>query len=131
MEYIFMDDNSSSQNILRWDYEEAIKAGKLTEFARTAGGKRKNNKGKLPLSHPPWTKLADHNHHMQCLAAQCYKHVHAALSETLLTTADAERLKCNCCYVVHKFKSYDFATFKDMIGVVLYHPFGVHDTCGD
>jgi hypothetical protein len=45
--------------------------------------------------------------------------------------ANAERLKRNCCYAVHKFKTYDFPTFKRMIWAVLYQHFRVHDTCGD
>jgi hypothetical protein len=64
-----MDDDSSSQNIFQWDFGEVMKTDQLLTIPKKSGGK-KANKGKLPLSHPQWQKLADHNHWMRCLARQ-------------------------------------------------------------
>jgi hypothetical protein len=38
MEYIVMDDDSSSENILQWDYYAAIKEELMHAYPRTAGG---------------------------------------------------------------------------------------------
>jgi hypothetical protein len=132
MEYIVMDDDSTMMNILQWDYDKTITAGQMLVFPRTTGGRKKPNKGGLPTMHPPWTRLANHNHQLRCLAGMIYKLVHASLNVSLCITApDAERLKCNCCYVGHEFKSCNFPTFKHMVWEVLHHHFGCHDTCGD
>jgi hypothetical protein len=32
-------------------------------------------------------------------------------------------------YAVHKYKGYNFDTFKTMVWALLYHHFGFHDTC--
>jgi hypothetical protein len=132
MEHIMMDNDSlSGANILQWDTDAAIVEGKLLLWPRMPAGKKKGNKGELLLSHPQWKKLANHNHHMRCLARRCFKLACAVKAVSLLTVADAERLKRNYCYTVHKFKTYDFPTFKRMIWAVLYPHFGVHNTCGD
>jgi hypothetical protein len=52
------------------------------------------------------------------------------LYKSLVTCADAERLKRNACYAVHEYKTEDFETFKRMVWAVFYHHFGIHDTCG-
>jgi hypothetical protein len=88
----------------------------------TASGAKKANKGKLPHTHPEWTKLADHHHRMGCLARKVYNLV--------VSTADAERLKRNACYAVHEYKGYDFEMFKWMVWAVLYHHFSCHNKCG-
>jgi hypothetical protein len=130
LDIIIMDDDSSSANILQWDYEEAIKEGQLLTAPRTASGRKKESKGKLPLSHPEWTHLADHNHHLCCLASKVYNYARMPMGKSLCTTADAERLKRNACYAVHEYKMYDFETFKRMVWAVFYHRFSCHDTCG-
>jgi hypothetical protein len=107
-----------------------LKSGQLLTTWRTKSGVRKANKGKLPLSHPQWQKLADHNHRMHCLAGMAYKLVRLPMSKSLVTTADTEQLKRNECYIVHEYKSYDFETFKQMVWTVFYHHFGCHGTCG-
>jgi hypothetical protein len=71
VEYIAMDDDSTTMNILQWDYDNAIEVGLMPEFPRTKTGRKKPNKGCLPVTHPQWTKLANHNHHMQWFAGQC------------------------------------------------------------
>jgi hypothetical protein len=131
MHVIVMDDDSSSENILQWEIKSAMEKELLTTWPLTPSGARRSNKGKLPLSHPPWTKLADHNHRMRCLAGKCYKLARAKLEISKVTTADAERLKRNVCYAVHQYKSEDFPTFKKSVWAVLHHHFGCHDTCGE
>jgi hypothetical protein len=130
LEIVVMDDDSSSENILQWDYVEAMKTGQLTSIPKTKSGAKKANTGQLPLTHPQWQKLADHNHRLRCLAGMLYKLAKASLDKSLVTNADAERLKRNSCYAVHEYKTYDFETFKRMVWAVLYHHFGIHDTCG-
>jgi hypothetical protein len=131
LEIIVMDDDSSSENILQWEIKAAMHEELLTTWPLTAAGKKRSNKGKLPLSHPPWTKLSDHNHRMRCLAGKCYKLAKAKIEVSKVTTADAERLKRNVCYAVHQYKSEDFPTFKKSVWAVLHHHFGSHDTCGE
>jgi hypothetical protein len=131
MDIIVMDDDSSSQNILQWEIKEALAKKLYKKWPVTESGARKANTGKLPLTHPPWTKLADHNHRMRCLAGKCYKLARAKLDVSRVALADAERLKRNVCFAVHQYKSEDFATFKKSVWAVLHHHFGVHDTCGE
>jgi hypothetical protein len=80
--------------------------------SKNSGGKKKENKGKLPLTHPPWTKKANHNHRMRCLVSKSYKDACTPKGVSHLTTADALQLKRNACYMVGEFKTYNFETFK-------------------
>jgi hypothetical protein len=63
LEYIVMDDDSTMINILQWDYDKAIKSGLLMmEFPRSTAGRKKPNKGCLPVTYPAWMRLDNHNH---------------------------------------------------------------------
>jgi hypothetical protein len=57
-----MDDDSTTQNILSWNFEEALTARLTNEIPKTTGGNKKSDKVKLPISHPKITRLANHNH---------------------------------------------------------------------
>jgi hypothetical protein len=57
-----MDDDSSSKNIIRWNSDAALKAKLIDVYPRTPKGAKKKSTGQLPISHPAWEKLADHNH---------------------------------------------------------------------
>ena len=104
--------------------------GLLTAYPKTPGGKPKVSRGDLPLSHPPWVKLADHNHRMRCLANKCYGLAKAKQEVSMCSFADALHLKRNACYAVHDYKGEDFETFKKSVWAVLHHHFGDHSTCG-
>jgi hypothetical protein len=130
-EIIVMDDDSSTENILTWNFEEAIKEGMMTKAPLTAKGNKKSDNGQLPTTHPKITRLADHNHRCRCWAGKCYNHAYAKGEKSECKAADAERLKRNLTYALHQYKGEDFETFKQMIWAVLYHHFNVHDTCGD
>jgi hypothetical protein len=131
LDTIVMDDDSSSANILQWDYEAAIKKGMLTKAPQTPAGRKKENVGRLPLEHPPWTHRADINHRLRCLIRKVYALAYMALGKSLVTPADAERLKRNVSYAVHEYKLCEFAVFKKAVWAVLYHHFGDHSTCGE
>jgi hypothetical protein len=57
-----MDDDSSTENLLRWNFAEAIDKDLLNAVPLTKGGYERKDKGQLPLSHPEIKRLADHNH---------------------------------------------------------------------
>jgi hypothetical protein len=61
-EIIVMDDDSSTENILKWNFAEALDAQLIDEIPKTACGGKKKDNGQLPLTHPPIIRLADHNH---------------------------------------------------------------------
>jgi hypothetical protein len=103
----------------------------MTSYPQTAGGNDKVSRGDLPLSHPQWIKLADHNHRLRCLSNKCYALAKARQRISMCTHADALRLKRNVCYAVHQYKNEDFATFKRSVWAVLHHHFGDHSTCGE
>jgi hypothetical protein len=130
-EIMVMDDDSSTQNLLRWNFAEAIDKQMMTEVPLTKGGNKREDKGQLPLSHPEITRLADHNHRNRCMAGKCYNLAYAKKSKSKCTTTDAERLKRNMTYALHQYKSEDYDTFKTMIWAVFFHHFNIHDTCGD
>jgi hypothetical protein len=128
-EFVVMDDDSSSENIMRWNSKAALDAGLITCLPTTPAGNEKKSTGQLPLTHPEWTKLADPNHRMRCQVGKIYNQAKAKKDVSLCTTADAERLKRNLSYAVHEYKLVKFPTFKKMVWSVLYHHFGKHDTC--
>ena len=129
-ETIVMDDDSSTENILKWNMKKAFDAKIIDEIPTTACGGKKVDKGQLPFTHPPIVRLADINHRNRCMAGKIYKLARLAKYKSECTTADAERLKRNMNSALHQYKSHDFATFKRMIWAVLYHHFDVHDLCG-
>ena len=126
-----MDDDSSTENILKWNFQEALDNQLIDKLPTTAIGGKKVDKGQLPLTHPPITRLADINHRNRCMAGKIYKLARQAKKYSQCSTADAERLKRNMNSALHEFKSHDFVTFKSQIWAVLYHHFDIHDTCGD
>jgi hypothetical protein len=73
----------------------------------------KKSTGKLPITHPAWTKLADPNHHNQCQVSKIYNLARAKLEKSVCTMIDAERLKRNLTCTVHKYNKVDFAPFKE------------------
>jgi hypothetical protein len=130
-EIIVMDDDSSTENILKWNFADALEAELISEIPLTAGGNKKTDKGQLPLTHPPIKRLADINHRNRCMAGKVYNLARLPKKKSMCSTADAERLKRNMNSALHEFKSHDFPTFKRMIWAVLNHHFNIHDTCGD
>jgi hypothetical protein len=48
---IVMDDDSSTENILYWNFAEALTAELIYEIPKTKGGNKKEDKGTLP-NHP-------------------------------------------------------------------------------
>ena len=130
-ETIVMDDDSSTENILKWNMQKALDERLITELPTTASGGKKVDKGQLPFTHPPINRLADINHRNRCMAGKVYKLARLPKYKSDCTTADAERLKRNMNSALHQYKSHDFVTFKRMIWAVLYHHFDIHDTCGD
>jgi hypothetical protein len=130
-EIIVMDDDSSTENILKWNFKEAFDKELIASIPKTPSGGKKVDNGKLPLTHPPITRLADHNHRNRCMAGKIYKLARGSKKKSLCSTADAERLKRNLTYALHEYKTHDFVTFKKMMWNVLYHHFDIHDTCGD
>jgi hypothetical protein len=129
-EIIVMDDDSSTENILKWNYVDAFDAKLIDMIPTTPAGNKKVDNGKLPLTHPPILRLADHNHRNRCMAGKFYNLARAAKKVSKCSTADAEGLKRNMTYALHEYKSHDFATFKKMSWAVLFHHFNVHDDCG-
>jgi hypothetical protein len=129
-EIIVMDDDSSTENILKWNFVDALEAKLIPSIPTTPAGNKKVDNGQLPLTHPPILRLADHNHRNRCMAGKFYNLARAAKKDSKCSTADAERLKRNMTYALHEYKSHDFATFKKMSWAVLYHHFNVHDDCG-
>ena len=130
-EIIVMDDNSSTENILKWNFAEALEARLIDAIPTTTCGGKKVDNGQLPLSHPPILHLTDHNHQNRCMAGKCYNLARLPKLKSMCTTADAERLKRNMTYALHQYKSHDFEKFRTMIWAVLYHHFDIHDTCGE
>ena len=129
-EVIVMDDDSSTENILKWNFQAALDEGLITSIPLTAGGSKKVDNGQLPITHPVIKRLADHNHRNRCMAGKFYNLARAPKKTSKCTSADAERLKRNMNYALHEYKSHDFETFKKMIWCVLEHHFNIHDNCG-
>jgi hypothetical protein len=129
-ETIVMDDDSSTENILKWNMQAAFDAKLIDAIPTTASGGKKVDNGQLPFSHPPIERLADINHRNRCMAGKVYKLARLPKYKSECTSADAERLKRNMNSALHQYKTDDFVTFKRMIWAVLYHHFDVHDTCG-
>ncbi len=129
-EIAVMDDDSTTENILKWNFQEAYEAGLIDNIPTTKSGGKKVDNGKLPLTHPAILRLADHNHRNRCMAGKIYNLARASKKVSNCTTADAERLKRNLTYALHEYKTHDFSTFKKMMWNVLEHHFDVHHTCG-
>ena len=51
-EIIMMDDDSSTENILKWNFANALEARLIDVIPTTACGGKKVDSGQLPLSHP-------------------------------------------------------------------------------
>jgi hypothetical protein len=100
---VVMYDNSSTENILSWDHNEALAAANLIdEIPKTKGGKKKVNTGKLPITYPEIARLTNHSHCNQCMADKCYNLAYGAKCISECTTADAEHLKRNMMYALHQ-----------------------------
>jgi hypothetical protein len=99
-----MDGDSSTKNILSWNFQEAITEGLMTEAPETVKGNKKADKGQLPTSHPKIKRLAGHNHCNRCWADKCCNHLYATKGKSECTMADAERLKHNLTYALHQYK---------------------------
>ena len=126
-----MDDDSLTENILKWNFVEAYDADLIPCIPTTPAGNKKVDNGKLPLTHPAILRLADHNHRNRCMAGKFYNLAKMGKKKSMCSTADAERLKRNMTYALHEYKSHDFGTFKKMSWAVLYHHFNIHDDCGE
>jgi hypothetical protein len=85
----------------------------------------------LPLTHSPILRLTDQNTRKSCQAGKCYNLVRLPKEKIICTIADAEHLKSNLNYVLHKFKGHNFATVRWMIWAVFYHHFNIHYMCGE
>jgi hypothetical protein len=94
-ETVVMDDHSSTENILSWNFQEALDANFIDEIPLTPKGYKKVDSGKLPLTHPKITRKADHNHRNRCQSGKCFNHAYAPKYKSNMTLADAERLKRN------------------------------------
>jgi hypothetical protein len=70
---IMMDDDSSTENILKWNFQEALNKQMITKLPTTPAGNKKVDNGKLPMTHSPILQLADHNHRNRCMARKFYK----------------------------------------------------------
>jgi hypothetical protein len=127
---VVMDDDSSTENILKWNFEEAYKLDMIPEIPKIPAGNKRVNNGQLPLTNPPILRLADPNHRNRCMAGKFYKLARAKKGTIMCSTADTERLKRNMTYALHEYKSHDFETFKRMSWAVFYHHFNIHDDCG-
>jgi hypothetical protein len=77
-EIIVMDDDSSTENILKWNFVEAFEADMIPSIPKTPAGNKKVDNGKLPLTHPPILRLANHNHRNRCMAGKFYNLARAA-----------------------------------------------------
>jgi hypothetical protein len=130
-EIIVMDNDSLTENSLKWNFVDALAEGLIMEIPKTPGGIKEIDKGQLSLTHPPILQLAAHIHCIWYMAGTCYLLAHAPKSKSMCSTADAERLKCNLTYGLHQYKGHDFKRFKRMLWAIFYHHFNIHDTCGE
>jgi hypothetical protein len=127
--FVVMDNNSLSKNILGRNLDTALAARLIDEYPRTKGGGKQKSTGQIPVTHPLWKKLANHNHCNRCMVVRIYNFARMPKAKSACTPADAERLKHNATYAVHEYETEDFETFKRMVWAVLYHHFGFHFTC--
>jgi hypothetical protein len=104
-EIIVMDDDRSTENILKWNFVEAFDARMIPSIPKTPAGNKKVNNDKLPLTHPPILCLADHNHRNRCMAGKFYNLARIGKKKSMCSTADAERLKQNMTYALNEYKS--------------------------
>jgi hypothetical protein len=77
-EIIVMDNDSSTENILKWSFVETKRNLLIKEIPLTPAGNKKVDNGLLPLSHPPIKRLAGHHHRNRCMAGKFYKLARAA-----------------------------------------------------
>jgi hypothetical protein len=117
-EIIVMDNDSSTENILKWNFVEVLANKMIDEIPKTDKRYKKVDNGQLPLTHPAILRLADHNHRNRCMAAKFYLLARGPQFKSMLSLADAETLKRNLTYALHQYKGGDFATFKKMIWAV-------------
>ncbi len=70
-----LDDDVATKAYLKHLYHALVSAGRMEEkdWPKTASNKRKDDKGKLPLSHPNIIFLADINHRVRTFGKAFWK----------------------------------------------------------
>jgi hypothetical protein len=130
VETYVMDDDSSCRAILRHGIQALFECGRISE-EEAKRTKKENDKGILPLSHPPITVLADKNHRIRTYAKKFFELARLAMCKSRVTSGDAERLKRNFSYLCHKQtkKRTSFRKFQRDAKAVFEHHFGDHTWC--
>jgi hypothetical protein len=95
-EIIVMDNDLSMENILKWIFTDAFEAGLIDEIPKTAGGSKRVDNGKLPLTHLPILRLANHNNRNRYMAGKCYNLVWLPKKKSICT------IRCSSFKVQHE-----------------------------
>jgi hypothetical protein len=126
-----MDDDSSCRAILQHGIQALRDAGRITEeeAAKTVAT---DDKGILPLEHPPLNFKGDKNHRIRNYAKKLFDWARANNLVSKCQSGDAERLKRNFSYLLHqrsKIKQ-SFCRFQRDAKACLQHHFNDHHFCG-
>jgi hypothetical protein len=96
-----MDDDSSCCAILQHGVEALHSARRISE-EEAAKTKPTDNKGILPLEHPPINFKGNKNHWIRNYAKKLFSWAHANTSISKCQSGNAERLKRNFSYLLHQ-----------------------------
>jgi len=117
-------DHGSYVNIIVMDDDSSTEA-KCKQNVRPI----KSDKGELPKEIPEPKFYADPNHRIKLIGKKVYKLAAMPKSKSIMTKADAMRIKRNMGYFVRRSRTKTFDEFKRDSNTVLKHHFNDHQYC--
>jgi hypothetical protein len=129
-EYV-MDDDASTKTILKHAYKTLVDAGlfDMGDWPRNKNGKKKEDRGELPVLHPTIAFIADCNHRVRTYAKAYFLLAGMSQKKSECRPADAERLKRNFSYFLHMYRTAPWEKFRHNSNAVIEHHFNNHDYC--
>jgi hypothetical protein len=126
------DDDSSTKKVLRHNWQQEMDKGIFPDVPRDDDGKKLNDMGLLPITHPEIHWLADKGHRVRQFASKLFKLCGKKKAECEGNNLDAERLKRNLSFAIRiNCMCRDIQVLKDAVESVLEHHFNDHRLCGE
>ena len=115
VEKFILDDDATTKAYLKHSYRDLIDAGQMEEkdWPRTSSNRRKDDKGKLPLSHPEITFLANINHRVRTFGNALWRLKATGKRNTDCTRVDCQHLKRNFSYWIWRYNGTTLEEFRE------------------
>ena len=134
---IVSDDDSTMKSNLKHSFQEKIQAGLMRniDWPKTQKGNKKSDSGRLPISIPEPSFLADFNHRVKVIGKSVYFLATMAKRDSDVSKVTAERVKTNWGSMLKQIRHLDwekdYTTIKSKVLAPIEHMFDNHDHCDE